>query len=82
MEKMTYAIIIVAVLVLLLYVGISIKTIQDIKIDLTTLNRKFVRTDNGCDVCCRECQDADVCIGCCSHAQNGKGEKENGNDKL
>ena len=81
MEKITYAIIILAVIVLLLYVGISVKSIQEIKEKLN-VKEKCARTDNGCDVCCKECQDADVCIGCCSHAQNGKGEKENGKDKL
>lgn len=81
MEKITYAIIILAVIILLLYVGISINSIREIKETLKGKESGCAKTDNGCDVCCRDCQDSAVCIGCCVHVKE-EGEKENGNDKL
>ena len=88
-EKICYALILIAFFIVVFYVVVTITAIKDIKDDLTTLKGKFVRTDNGCDICCRDCDDKDVCIGCCSHAkcvvvaeENEEGEKDYGNDKL
>lgn len=88
-EKICYALIILAFIVIIFYVGVSMQAIEDIKKKLNAKEIRCIRTDNGCDVCCRDCDDKDVCIECCSHAicavvaeQYEEGEKDYGTDEL
>ena len=34
------------------------------------------KADNGCDLCCKECQDNDVCTGACIHATRQHKEQD------
>lgn len=82
MERITYAIIILAIIVLLLYVATSYIDLKEIKQTLDELNDKEQKnactTDNGCDLCCKDCQDSDVCSGRCVHVKPEKGDNDDG----
>ena len=46
------------------------KKVNNVENDVRDLNGKTQapQKDNGCDLCCKECQDNDVCTGACIHA--------------
>lgn len=72
------------ILLFLLIIGLLIYYIVDTRKNIERIEQKMddallktIKTDNHCDVCCRECQDNDVCVGACVHCKN-QGENKNG----
>lgn len=54
------------------------KKVDNVENDVRDLNGKTQapKADNGCDLCCKECQDNDVCTGACIHATRQHKEQD------
>ena len=54
------------------------KKLDNVENDISELNQKTTipQKDNGCDLCCKECQDNDVCTGACIHATRQHKEQD------
>ena len=69
MRPIDIILVIIAIGLFVYYIIDTKKSIEKIEKYIGDVSFKTIKTNNGCDICCKECQDNDVCVGACVHCK-------------